>query len=257
MIDSYSIDPELEARLYDLGPVLSVPTGDALMDVVLDRVEQIDHDRPGRVRRHRRLVVALVAAAVALLALLAYPPTRTAIADRLGIGAVRFTVDQSNPSSPPGPATPGPVATTPTQQALAEAQAEVSFPIRLPDPALAGAPVHVETEPDPPVPGGLVSVAFERFTLTEVAAQPDQQAVVNKDLGSDTRLELLTVNGRDGAWIAGAPHAWAYLDPAGAVRTETIRRAGNVLLWEQGGVTFRIEGLESKADALQMAASLR
>ena len=89
-----------------------------------------------------------------------YPPTRTAIADRLGIGAVRFTVDSSNPSSPPDPGTPGPIATTPAQQALAEAQAEASFPIRLPDPASAGAPVHVEAEPAPAVPGGLVSVAF-------------------------------------------------------------------------------------------------
>ena len=36
-----------------------------------------------------------------------------------------------------------------------------------------------------------------------------------------------------------------------------VRRAGDVLLWEEGGVTYRIEGAPSLDEALAVAGSLR
>ena len=47
--------------------------------------------------------------------------------------------------------------------------------------------------------------------------------------------------------------------PAGAgnPQAETLRLAGNTLLWEQDGVTFRLEAQVSRDDALRIAASFR
>jgi hypothetical protein len=59
-----------------------------------------------------------------------------------------------------------------------------------------------------------------------------------------------------GYWLTGAPHVISYVDADGVVVDETVRLAGNVLLWEQDGVTFRIESLLSRAEALEIASSL-
>ena len=57
-----------------------------------------------------------------------------------------------------------------------------------------------------------------------------------------TTVEHVTVDGVDGVWLSGGPHAIGYLDSDGAFRTETLRRVGDVLVWERLGVTYRIEG---------------
>ena len=56
--------------------------------------------------------------------------------------------------------------------------------------------------------------------------------------------------GVDGLWIAGAPHV--FFGPA-----LPPRLAGNVLLWEQGGVTFRLEGRAlTKERAVELAREI-
>ena len=65
------------------------------------------------------------------------------------------------------------------------------------------------------------------------------------------------VNGGPGVWIEGDPHSFGYVDQDGRVREETLRLAGNTLIWEQGELTVRIEDASSKAEALDLAASLR
>jgi hypothetical protein len=283
MTDSgFSIDPELEARLSDLGGILAHPAGDALVDAVLARLggsEDLDHreasDLPATPvptpgvrsvavdvstdsssRWPRRCVVAAVVVLALLVGLVAYGPSRTAIADWLGIGAVRFTSEGPLPSGLP--ARPGPTnrgGAGVGSSAFADARRKVSFPIVRADPARAGAATAIEADAN--VPGGLVSVTYDRFTLTEIAAQPDGQPIATKMLPPGTRVEYLSVNGRHGAWISGSPHELGYLDANGAYRNETVRRVGNVLLWEEGGVTYRIEGLDAEEEALAIAAGLR
>jgi len=48
-----------------------------------------------------------------------------------------------------------------------------------------------------------------------------------------------------------------YRDASGIIQTETLRLAGNTLIWEQDGVTFRLEAQVSREDALRIAASFR
>lgn len=256
---TFSIDPELEARLVELGDRLEVPLADTLTATVLERVRTLPDDpvtvEPTRSVWRQRLLVAAVVLLVVGVGLFAYTPTRVAIADWLGIGAVRITpVEQLPPV--PAPSSSVPTTTVPSgNAAVAPAQPQVSFPIALPDPARSGPVVSVDV--DRTVPGGLVSIAFDSFVLTEVAAEPGQRPVMTKFVGPGTNVEYVTVNGHDAAWISGAPHEWAYLDPQGNLRTQTVRRSGDALVWETGGVTYRIEGPASKDEALAIAAGVR
>ena len=58
-------------------------------------------------------------------------------------------------------------------------------------------------------------------------------------------------------WLEGTPHQFFYRDSAGNPSPETLRLAGNTLLWEQGAVTFRLEAQVSRDDALRIATSFR
>ncbi len=256
----FMVDPELEARLIELGARLDVPEAGSLPAAVRARLDPVAVSAPGdrELWRRRALVAAAVVVAI-LTVLCAYSPTRTALADWLGIGAVRFTSVAQLPTLPPNTAAATPAGSTGSTgsteaDAMAHAQAQVTFPIQLPDPHRSGPVLSLRA--DPTVPGGLVSVGFADFDLTEIAAEADQGPVVSKFVGPDTHLRFVTVNSRDGAWISGSPHELAYLDPDGTLRTQTLRRAGNVLVWEQGGVTYRVEGLDSLDDALAVAATI-
>ena len=106
------------------------------------------------------------------------------------------------------------------------------------------------------VPGGLVALGFPRFTLVEVATGGENPTVIAKFIDRSARVDFVTVNGSPGLWIAGV-HQIVFLDRAGRVETDTVRRSGPVLIWAHGGVTYRIEGLTSLAAAQEIAASIR
>ena len=59
------------------------------------------------------------------------------------------------------------------------------------------------------------------------------------------------------AWLEGTPHQFFYRDSAGNPSPETLRLAGNTLLWEQDGVTFRLEAQVARDEALRIASSFR
>ncbi len=101
----------------------------------------------------------------------------------------------------------------------------------------------------------LVVLRYPRFTIVEVASSGNNGPVLRKVLGS-VPADDVAVNGVPGLWIKGA-HEIGFLDRDGNFETDTVRRAGPVLLWEQGTVTYRIEGLTRLADAQAIAASLR
>lgn len=77
-----------------------------------------------------------------------------------------------------------------------------------------------------------------------------------KMIGPGTTIEAVTVGGSSGYWVAGAPHVFVFVDSSGNIRYETLRLATNTLLLDFGGTVIRIEGNLTKAQALQLAASL-
>jgi hypothetical protein len=65
------------------------------------------------------------------------------------------------------------------------------------------------------------------------------------------------VNGGPGVYIYGAPHEVFFQESTGQIRTDRIRLAGNVLIWQQGRLTLRVEGVRTLQQALVLARSLR
>ncbi len=86
------------------------------------------------------------------------------------------------------------------------------------------------------VPGGLVALSYEHFTLVEVASAPDQAPPLGKQIGPTTHIENVTVNDRPGLWITG-PHDIGYIDRTGEFQIDTVRRAGPTLIWERAGTS--------------------
>jgi len=65
-------------------------------------------------------------------------------------------------------------------------------------------------------PGGLLLTQFRGTNGTLYAG---------KVAGPGTTVERTEVNGAPGAWLAGRPHAFVYVDARGRTQTETLRRA--------------------------------
>jgi hypothetical protein len=64
---------------------------------------------------------------------------------------------------------------------------------------------------------------------------------------SGSSVQPVTVNGGQGFWISGAPHAFFFYGQPGSDRSDSFRLAGDVLIWNQGGLVVRIEsGLDER-----------
>jgi hypothetical protein len=66
----------------------------------------------------------------------------------------------------------------------------------------------------------------------------------------------VSVSGAPGYWIEGGEHFFFYRDADGEVVDDTLRLVGTALVWEQDGLTLRVEGAPNLAAALRIAESL-
>ena len=121
-------------------------------------------------------------------------------------------------------------------------------------------PGHVDATPqvtlDSRVPGGLVALEYPSFTLVEVASPPDVAAGLAKLVAPESHVRVVAVRGRPGLWITGTHHQIPYLDRDGTLRRGSSRPTGHVLLWDEGGVTYRVEGFARQAAASEIASSI-
>jgi hypothetical protein len=150
---------------------------------------------------------------------------------------------------------------------LRGAQAAVSFLVLRPSLPGLGAPDAVYV--DRAYFDGQVSLVYRPRTelprsrvgdvgllVTEFRATVARRFVV-KDIGPGATVEGVVVNGREGLWIAGRPHGLFYTTLDGRIAEDTFRLADHALVWEQGGVTVRLEGSLSLSRALAIAGSMR
>jgi hypothetical protein len=207
-----------------------------------------------------------IAAAVALLAsgvVALFPGARHAVADFLGLRGERIKVVAS---PPPSPAPLGTALQLGQVTTVAGAQGKVPFTIvAANDPELGTPIVYLGfTFPDGQVsfvyPAGpelpAVGTSSVGMLLTEFRGRVDQQ-FIQKFIDAGTQIQAVTVDGAPGYWIAGGIHEIVYLDPDGVPISNTLRLAGNVLLWQRGDVTLRIESTLSLDQALAIARSVR
>jgi hypothetical protein len=237
---------DLERRLAEIGAEAFPGTPD-LASAVVARLEAGQGvGRRARVtawpRRRRALVLALALAVLFAAAALASP-----LRDVLGIGGVRISHVRSLPAAPARPASEAELG---RRASVAEARLLVSFPVRLP--RALGSPDAAYVRSDPP--GGRVTLIYGALALTEFRG--DAGPFIEKSLGPGTVLTRVDVAGAPGYRLTGRPHAIVFVDAGGQPREETLRLAGDTLLWTRHGVTYRLEGPASAARALAIARSV-
>ncbi|GAA3645567.1 hypothetical protein GCM10022224_005340 [Nonomuraea antimicrobica] len=261
----------LEAELAALGDLLDVP-GPPPADVaaaVRARLEQPDpahgpiavpvrphmpapHGRragrwagrrPGRAGRRARwaIVAAVVVVVVTLTA--ATPQGRAAVAQILRFAGIELRI---------GDTPPPPVATTapmPGERTVSPADlpGQVRFQVRTP--AALGPPQRITVADN----GRVVSMFWPDGTRLD-QFDGALAGYFFKKLGPPFP-DHAVVNGRDAWWIPGA-HPLGYLEREDGTEVP-LRQAGPTLIWQQGALNHRLEGVRDKAEAVRIATSLR
>jgi len=237
---------ELERALVALGRDVEVPAAPDLTPAVLARLEPRPTPRP----RRRWAVVVAFAVLAALAATLAIPDARSALLRILHIGAERIELVDELPEVTLQHDLEFVLGERVTPE---EARRRAAFDLR-----------ELDEPPDRVYLGDRGTVWFlygtpERVRL--LIAQTSRlrlgtDLIFKKLVGSQTRIEPVEVDGSPGFFLDGEPHLVLLLDESGQVVEESARLARNVLVWESGGVTYRLEGDFGKEKALRLARSL-
>ena len=191
-------------------------------------------------RRRRGLLVAVALALVALGLAFAVPQARSAILRFFHLGGVTVARVSTLPAAEQRPL----AADLGVPVSRAEAEAALGGPVALP---------RVHGEPQLYARDGIVSAVLatpEPVLLSEFRAG-EGVSLLKKVAGASTGVEWVRIDpGAEGLWIAGEEHVvfWLAAPP---------RLAGNVLVWERDGVTYRLEGRTlTKERALELAREL-
>jgi hypothetical protein len=238
--------PELERQLRTLGGEIAFPPTPDLSMGVADRLRAGAAPPRWLAPRLRPAAIGLAVLVLALTAALAVPPARSALLDLLGIGGA--TIERV-PTQPVAPEDAN--LALGERIAVEDAAEAVHFPVLVP--SVGGVRAYV----DHSVPRSKVSFTWDESGNRLLLSEFRGEVFVEKEAGPETRIVETTVRGVRAVWVVGAPHVVVWRDANGHVREETRRLAGNVLLWEEGGVTYRLEGARDRAHALRLARSLR
>ncbi len=256
--------PELEDQLTALATAIEWPPSPPQMwRGVSPRLTEGRRE----LRWRSRWALAAAAALLIVATLLAYTPTRDAIAGWLNL---HTRITRTEHPATPSPRPSGPLGQslglgTPTT--LESAQQQLGWKIAVP--AALGSPDAVYIDLGATVPsGGEVSLVYASrpgipvsgitgvaVLVTEARGRTDEQ-FFGKTLGPGVTIQPVTVNGHSGYWISGEPHQFVIVDANGNPYPETLRLATNTLILDDGGTVVRVEGDMSKQQALDIGRSL-
>lgn len=240
---------ELDRSLVTLGRELAVPDAPDLAPRVL---AEIGTRRTRRAAPRRRLVVALAAVLVAaLLATLAIPEARSALARFFSIGAERIEIVDELPEV--APAETELELTLGRPVTLEEARELVGFEL-----------LELDEEPDAVYVGDRGTVWFlygrpeaARLLVAQVPNLGiDDPALFKKLAAQGTSVSEVDVRGGQGFFLSGEPHLVFLFDENGNVVGDSARLAQKVLVWAEDGRTIRLEGDLTEEEALRIAESL-
>jgi hypothetical protein len=240
---------DLERRLAALAPDYPFPATPDLAGLAGARL-----GIAGRKRRVGRLVVAFAGVVAVFAAVLAVSPgARGALADWLDfLPGVRVERVDELPSMPLAQWTD----VYGEQVTLAVAERQAPFDILLPE--SLGEPDFVYRYRDPS--GGFVATAVygdERDARLVLTQWTTEDVLFHKLLGPVTQAELVDVRGARGLWISGNKHVVFYLGQDYQERAAPGALAGNVLVWQEGDIGYRLEAGVGRERALELAAELR
>jgi hypothetical protein len=271
MSDKTQSTEHLEGQLRAAAATLSYPPTPDIAGAVRRRLAAQHRTR----QRSLRLALGLLAA---LLALLAVPQVRAAVARAIQIGTIRIIFEEptplpasATPAAAPAPTTTPslPISTaTPIaslldlagETSLEEARQRVSYPIKLPAyPEELGPPDRVFVQRvdgqmvvlvwlDPEKPGGI--------SMSLSIIQSDMP--LEKSFAVKTGVTILqeaNVGSRRAIWVQG-PHFLQIRQGNSTDYTLRYLVKGNVLIWTDGELTYRLESGLTLAEAIKVAESL-
>jgi hypothetical protein len=213
----------LEDELRAVGRSAVVPpVDDDLTAAVLTRVAGVPVRK--RLRDRWRAFVAGFLVLVAGAALT--PPVRATVAEWLQIGGVQAQPVGSGPSTAPPP------PTVTGHLSVEQAASVAGFTPRLP--SSLGAPSGMQAS------RGFVAASWDGLRLEQFHSGISP-LYVKKYYNRLERVPEI-----DGFWFS-TPHELVLVDE------RVVRSAGPTLVWERGGITFRLEGAD-KARAVELAA---
>jgi hypothetical protein len=248
---------ELELNLLSLGREVEWPPTPDLVSRVQHRLTTSPPERPSLWWR------PVLVAGLALLALtLGFSPgAREAVARLLGVVGIRIETKVETTVPPTFDLGLG------TQLSADEAASLVDYTVLSPGSSDLGAPDTIYYN-DARL-GGQISLVWVPGPNLPEAADSGVGMLISsfrgsldsstyaKELNASRNLLLdVEVRGRPGFWIEGEPHVFLFENPNGSIEFESIRLAGNVLLWEENGVTIRIESALPRDVVLRIAESL-
>jgi hypothetical protein len=133
---------------------------------------------------------------------------------------------------------------------------ELPFDARLPEGAGTPDTLLLDHDRDgaPVVTAIYGDAASARLVLTQWRADT---ILFHKLLDHYARSEPVEVEGEPGVWIEGGDHAVFYLGRSVAEQRVGGYLTGNVLVWRRGPMSYRLELGGTRAEALELARSLR
>lgn len=255
---------ELERTLSDIGGRLEGPRRD-LWPAVRARIDE-RRAQPWwlRLRLNRGLApVGATLAVILVAAFLLTPGLAARAAEVLGLPGVQIFRVPASPGATPTTGTIVPIAGR-RVSTVAEASRLAGFTVREPAALGRADEIYVESAPV------RVTMVYGSRPGLPVTALPGVGALVvqfrgsldapvlGKAIGPDTTLEAVPLStGIAAYWLAGEPHQFFYRDTSGNMQPETLRLAGNTLLWEAAGVTYRLEAQVTREEAVRIASTVR
>jgi hypothetical protein len=219
---------ELESELRGLAAEIEWPQTPTLRPELTPRRRFVE--------RRRLVAVALAVAAVALAAAFAVPQSRGAILRFFGLGAVHVEFVDRLPAAQERPLT---AALGPTVS-LGKARDLLGSP-----------PLQPPLSPAPPLHAraGLVSLVFlrrgEPVLLSEIGSSGTN--LLKKIALTSTSFQWQKVGDDPAIWITGDKHVVVFPHAV-------PRLAGNVLVWQRGNLTLRLESAHlTLREALRLA----
>lgn len=189
-------------------------------------------------RRPRWVIAGAVAALVLVVGLV--PGTRQAVADLFHEAGVRIGFVSETPTDLTSDLVLGAPVTADA------AAGQVDFELR--SPGVLGPPEEIFVD------DATVSMVWEGPVL--LTQRSNGEPFAEKGIGPGTNATGAIISSEPGLWVEGAGHTFTLLDEEGDPVQETARLAANVLLWNAGGIDYRLELTGDLDRAREIAESL-
>lgn len=258
---------ELERILTDLATRVDFPATPNLAASVHVAIATTRGDI-GRPWRHapRWIAVAVAVVLIALIATAVNPRTRHAVADWLGLPGIHIIIEHERSSATPAPAgVSAPALLFGQQVRLTDVTRVAGFPVRVPAGPPLGTPASAYVRQVGA--GTMVSFVYRPTDdLPAVGSTGVGAYLMEMHTGQDYvwmiktvpsgNIQHIEINGQEAFWLTDAQ---VYFNPDPSLlpgQDVPARESGNVLIWAQDGVTYRLETKLDQDQAVAIAASL-